>query len=297
MKSNNNFHILIVDDEIFNIELAAAYLKEDNYQISYALNAIAAMKLVKSKKIDLILLDINMPLTDGFEVCLMLKSEKKTKDIPVIFLTAQTDIEYISRAFEIGGNDYINKPFNGIELKARVKTHLNSVAYLQEIKNKQSKLAQLSITDSLTKLHNSLYFDSKINQYQKDDKEFWIIFIKINNLEKINNIYGFYEANKLIKIFAKTIEKASFSNTTISRLYGASFGILLKKYDKKLVLQMHNDIFSLFLKNKELSKAINFSTIFLNVKEETALSTIYKKLLSNMQTIQSSTESPYLFIS
>ena len=121
MKTNNNFNILIVDDEKFNIELAAIYLKEEGYQLFFAMNAEVVMQNIATKNIDLILLDINMPGKDGFEVCRILKSETKTKDIPVIFLTSKTDIDSISRAFKVGGVDYINKPFNSIELLARVR--------------------------------------------------------------------------------------------------------------------------------------------------------------------------------
>ena len=296
MKTNNNFHILIVDDEMFNIELAAAYLKEDGYKISYATNALGSIESINSKKIDLILLDINMPNKDGFEICTMLKSENKTKDIPIIFLTAQTTIEYISRAFEVGGIDYINKPFNPVELKARVKTHLQTVANLEEIKNKQSKLAQLSITDSLTKLHNSLYFDSKITQYQNANKKFWVICIQINKFDRVNQLYGFYGANKILRLFSKLILKESFSNVVTARLYGASFGILVNDYEKKLIEKMHSSIFSAFIKNKELSASISFSTLFLYVDKPTTLPIIYKKLQTNMQSIKDENESPYVFI-
>jgi len=278
MKTNNNFRILIVDDEMLNIELASVYLKEAGYKVSFATNAQGTIKGVESKKIDLILLDINMPDKNGFDICEILKKDSKTKDIPIIFLTAQKDIKYISRAFEVGGIDYINKPFNGVELKARVKTHLQNVAYLEEIKHKQSKLAQLSVTDSLTKLYNSLYFDSKITQYQNSGKKFWIIFIQLNNFEKINQFYGFHPANKIIRLFAKIIEKESLSNAIIARLYGTNFGIILNDYEQKTIEKNYNSISKSFLKNKELSKIVNFSTVLLHITGFTPIATIYKKV-------------------
>jgi len=113
MKTNNNFHILIVDDEKLNIELASVYLKEEGYKLSFALGAKSAFELLYAKDIDLILLDINMPKMDGFEVCTILKKDKATQDIPIIFLTAQTDIAYITKAFEIGGAD---SPFGMMRL-------------------------------------------------------------------------------------------------------------------------------------------------------------------------------------
>jgi len=296
MKTANNFHILIVDDEKLNIELAAIYLKEDGYKLSFALNAKSAIESVIKHNIDLILLDINMPGKDGFEVCKLLKDDVKTKDIPVVFLTAQTDIEYISRAFEVGGVDYISKPFNGVELKARVKTHLQTLSNLQEIKEKQSKLAQLSITDPLTKLHNSLYFDAQIKAYNTSNKRFWFVYIKIDRFDKINQIYGFHNANKIIKNFAKVIEEVAFSNATTARLYGTSFGILVKDYEIKILKELYEKLYTKHKKNKEMSKVFSFSTVLYNVKEpQSSLPQVYKKIQQSMQKIENTNEK-YIFV-
>ncbi len=115
--------ILIVDDATENIDILTAALT--GYRKMIALNGERALKLAFSDNPpDLILLDINMPGMDGYEVCMTLKTHEKTKEIPVIFLTANTDSESIIRGFEMGANDYITKPFNMGEMLARVKTHL-----------------------------------------------------------------------------------------------------------------------------------------------------------------------------
>ena len=297
MRTNNNFHILIVDDEPFNIELAEAYLEEEGYQLSFARNAQMTYEAVSKDKIDLILLDINMPDKDGFEVCESLKSDPMTKDIAVIFLTAQTDIEYISRAFDVGGADYISKPFFGQELKARVKTQLQKVDFLDEIKHKQSKLAQLTITDPLTKLYNSLYFDSQIKAYQNREENFWIIYLKIDRFEKINQVYGFFGANKIMRAFAKILEKVAYKNSIVAKLYGISFAILLKEYEIDQVKKIYEDITLVVNKNKDLSKIISFSTIIYDAKGSSdSVPTIYKKIQTKMQTIEDDKETKYLFI-
>ena len=296
MQTSNNFHILIVDDEKLNIELAAIYLKEDGYKLSFALNANSAIESVIKHDIDLILLDINMPGKDGFEVCKLLKGDPKTKDIPVVFLTAQTDIEYISRAFEVGGVDYISKPFNGVELKARVKTHLQTVSNLQDIKEKQSKLAQLSITDQLTKLHNSLYFDAQVKAYNTRDESFWFVYIKVDRFDKLNKVYGFHTGNKIIKNFAKMIEETAFSNATVARLYGASFGILMKDYEVKSVKELYDNIAKKHSKDKDMAKVFSFSTVLYNAKGPNAsLTQVYKKIQQSMQQVTSS-ENKYIYV-
>jgi len=296
MKTANNFRILIVDDEKLNIELAAIYLKEDGYKLSFALNAKSAMESVIKYDIDLILLDINMPGKDGFEVCKLLKDDPKTKDIPVLFLTAQTDIEYISRAFEVGGVDYISKPFNGVELKARVKTHLQTLSNLQEIKDKQLKLAQLSITDPLTKLHNSLYFNAQIKAYNTRSENFWFVYIKIDRFDKINQIYGFHSANKIIKNFAKLIDEVAFSNATTARLYGTSFGILMKDYEIKILKELYEKLYTKHKQDREMAKVFSFSTVLCNVKEShSSLPQVYKKIQQSIQKLEDS-DDKYIFV-
>ena len=291
MKTNNNFNILIVDDEKFNIELAAVYLKEEGYKISFALTAKAALEIIYVKDISLILLDINMPKTDGFEVCRILKEDVKTKDIPIIFLTAQTDIEYISKAFEVGGADYISKPFNGVELKARVKTQLQNLSYLEEIKHKQSKLAQLSITDPLTKLTNSLYFDSQIKIQQSGEKDFWILYFKLNKFEKINSLYGFYASNKIIKRVAAILKSKSYSNAVVSRLYGVSFGVLVKDYSKEEIVKLYKSIYGEIAENKNLSRIVNISVVLYHVtKRDLSIPSLYKQLQSKAEEIESKRE-------
>ena len=116
--------ILIVDDTPINIQMVQAILK-DCYRIRVATNGFKAIALASSEPApDLILLDVNMPDMDGFEVCSRLKSSAATREIPVIFLTGQTEIEDETKGFEVGGVDYIHKPFSSAVVKARVHTHL-----------------------------------------------------------------------------------------------------------------------------------------------------------------------------
>lgn len=121
---NDNIQILIVDDNKENLKVISNFLKDKGYQIALALDGSSALEIAKSNKIDLILLDVMMPEMDGFEVCIKLKQKKETIDIPVIFLTAKTETEDIVKGFELGGVDYITKPFKKEELFARVNNHI-----------------------------------------------------------------------------------------------------------------------------------------------------------------------------
>ncbi len=123
---NSFVNILIIDDAMINIEVVRHILSENylNYHFSIATSGKEALEIVKIKKFTLILLDIVMPEMDGFDVCMALKSDPLTKDIPIIFLTASTDLDSIKKAFSLGAVDYITKPFLNAELVARVGTHV-----------------------------------------------------------------------------------------------------------------------------------------------------------------------------
>lgn len=123
----HNSRILVVDDVVDNIRMAMNMLKEENYDFSFANNGTEALRLIfaEPRSFDLILLDIMMPGLNGYDVCHKLKADARTKNIPVIFLTAKVDVDSITQGFASGAVDYITKPFHANELLARVKTHLD----------------------------------------------------------------------------------------------------------------------------------------------------------------------------
>lgn len=121
--------ILIVDDTFANLQLLANMLKGEGYKVRPASSGAMALQAVAKKHPDLILLDIKMPEMDGYEVCTALKTNPETKGIPVLFISALSDVPDKIKAFNVGGLDYINKPFQFDEVKARVSTHLKLKAY------------------------------------------------------------------------------------------------------------------------------------------------------------------------
>lgn len=121
--------ILIVDDSPLNIQVVAGILGKRGYDISYATSGSHALVLVADAQFDLILLDLMMPGMDGYEVCKRLRDMDAYKNVPIIFLTAKHDEESIVKGFEVGGQDYLTKPFNSSELLARVETQIKAKKY------------------------------------------------------------------------------------------------------------------------------------------------------------------------
>lgn len=120
----NNATILVVDDTPANLEVITETLSSVGYTVITAISGERALNRLKHQKPDLILLDVQMPGVDGFETCRYLKDNPDTANIPVIFITALSDIGSIVRGFSLGAVDYISKPFQELELLTRVKTHL-----------------------------------------------------------------------------------------------------------------------------------------------------------------------------
>lgn len=135
---NDKFNILVVDDTPDNLRLLSAMLATEGYEVRKALNGKMALNACKINLPDLILLDINMPDMDGYEVCKQLKADETTKVIPVIFISALDDVLDKVKAFDVGGSDYISKPFHTTEVISRIENQIN-------LRSLQIKLHQKNI--------------------------------------------------------------------------------------------------------------------------------------------------------
>lgn len=151
---NKVFHILCVDDTPTNLHLVKNVLDKHGYKVTLAQSGAEAIAYLKTNhRVDLILLDIMMPEMDGYEVCRILKTQRsKISKIPIIFLTAISDIEGVSKGFDVGGVDYITKPFRPKELLARITTHLK-LKFLEEQKLQETELELVYMMSTLADKH------------------------------------------------------------------------------------------------------------------------------------------------
>lgn len=134
--------VLVVDDNEMNVDLLVNMLERQNYRIYTAKRGDAALEIVKEKLPDIVLLDINMPHMSGYEVCTIIKDNPETADIPVIFISALGDTVSLLKGFEVGGVDYITKPFKFREVLARVDTQLTLAYQKKQIENMRRREKQ-----------------------------------------------------------------------------------------------------------------------------------------------------------
>src|SRR4051812_25681512 len=134
--------LLLVDDTAANLQILVGLLQAD-YDLKVATRGAQALQICAQTHVDLILLDVMMPEMDGYEVCRVLRATPATKNIPVIFITAKTELDDVVHGFEIGGSDYVTKPFRPAELLARVRTHLLLHAQQREIDEKNMEMKEM----------------------------------------------------------------------------------------------------------------------------------------------------------
>ena len=136
--------VLIIDDIDTNIHILIE-LFDGKYDVLASTDGKSALEILDEEEIDIVLIDINMPVMDGFEVCKRIKENPKTKDIPVIFITASSNEESIEKAYEVGGVDYITKPFKAREVLSRINNHL--------ILSEKSKVLTHDLEENITLLN------------------------------------------------------------------------------------------------------------------------------------------------
>jgi signal transduction histidine kinase len=150
-------NLLIVDDVPANLQLLAGIFKRQNYKVRPAPSGELALRAAREQTPDLILLDINMPVMSGYEVCEQLKADETLKSVPIIFISALNDVLDKVRAFDVGGADYVTKPFHAEEVVSRVRTHLalrrqerqlqESLARLKELERLRDNLVHMIVHD------------------------------------------------------------------------------------------------------------------------------------------------------
>ena len=229
-----NALILIVDDNTNNLKVIGSLLKDEKYRTALSRSGEEALTYLEDNKPDLILLDIMMPGIDGIETCKRITEIEIYKDIPIIFLTALTETDYLVKAFQAGGVDYITKPFFKEEVLSRVKVHIR-------LKRTMDKLANMSITDEMTGVYNRRFayqvLEKQINISVREKQDFILCYVDIDNLKRINDTFGHSSGDLLIT----TVVDALNSN--------------IRVYD--YLFRMGGDEFMLLFLNTTMEKAAN----------------------------------------
>jgi two-component system, sensor histidine kinase and response regulator len=193
MSAEKKPKVLVVDDIQSNIEFVTDVLELQNFSISAANSGKEALELTKKIRPDLVLLDISMPVMNGYEVCKRIKDDPETSDIPIIFLTARVQKEDIIKGFKLGAVDYIIKPFNFNELISRVKTHVDLKQKTEQLQNINAEL-EVKVEERTQELrHTNHQLKKAMVELSKLDKAKTEFVLHINHELRtpLNGILGY----------------------------------------------------------------------------------------------------------
>lgn len=232
-------NILIVDDNKLNLTAARKVLSGD-YKVIPVMRGSQALTYLESGECDIILLDINMPEMDGFEVLAKIRETERGKNIPVIFLTADSDSETETRCFKEGAIDFIAKPFVPEVMLSRISRVLEledlrrSLADRLEQKTKEvSDIKSKSHQDALTGLWNRAHTEETVNAMLAEGVSGALMMIDMDNFKAINDNYGHIAGDQTLKMFADTLRKYSAEGDVLCRIGGDEFVVFVKDVTSK----------------------------------------------------------------
>lgn len=235
MPQDKRQKILVVDDNKQNLELLMELFRED-YKIVAALNGKRALKLAQAApQPDLILLDIVMPDMDGYEVCRLLKEDDATRNIPVVFVTAVSEVMDETRGFELGAVDYITKPFHPPMVKARVHMHLT-------LKRRQELLEEYAFLDALTEIPNRRQFDQVLdkecNRSLRSHQGLSLIVMDIDHFKEYNDGYGHVRGDEALRRVAQALNgRLRRAGDFLARYGGEEFAAVLPYTNAAVALE------------------------------------------------------------
>lgn len=240
--------ILLVEDSKAQAGLVRDFLEKTGYEVIWAENGKSAIKTAKTMSVDIILLDLMLPDISGNEVCRWLKLNDNTRGIPIIMLTAKDAITDKVAGLEAGADDYLPKPYNEIELNARIYASLRTKALQDELRQKNRQLENLlkqveimAITDQLTGIYNRrrlvTILEKEFRRTVRYKSPLTCLMMDIDHFKRINDKFSHHTGDMVIKETAQIITECAREIDTVARWGGEEFIALFPQTKKEDALQ------------------------------------------------------------
>jgi diguanylate cyclase (GGDEF)-like protein len=215
--------VLIIDDDPLIGQLVGSLLSEDPIELIFACGGEAGLLAAEQQQPDLILLDVEMPGVDGFEICRRLKSNPATVALPIVFLTGAASIDEKIRGWDLGAADYVLKPFEPAELRARVRSSLRTKALVD-------MLGRKAMLDGLTGLYNRAYFDQRLAQnlslVARGGHSFGCVLIDVDRFKSINDRFGHPFGDRVLRSVGTALTANCRKEDALCRYGGEEFVVL-----------------------------------------------------------------------
>ncbi len=241
--------ILVIDDDPETTEVVRTWFDGEPYEILAAANGRQGLDLARTRRPDLILLDLRMPDINGLVVAQELKSDPGTQAIPVIMLTACRDVDAKVEAFGAGADDYITKPFEFEEVDARIRAMLKKRELLvglestiQDLTDTNQQLEQLLMVDEKTGLYNFREFRRRLREEwaraSRYETALSLVFLDIDDFKKVNDTLGHPAGDRVLAEFATLVAGGARANDVAARYGGEEFSIILPHTDGEMAVRV-----------------------------------------------------------
>jgi diguanylate cyclase (GGDEF)-like protein len=233
--------ILIADDDAANRDLLRRRLECEGHEVREAHNGLEVLDALRTFPCDLILLDLMMPVMDGFETLSRMKQDAGLRELPVIMISALEELQSVVNCIELGAVDYLPKPFNRVLLRARIGASLEKKRLMDRerertkelertlklLEQAQEQLSVLAARDALTGLENRRSLEAQLDARLRRDTAFSAIYIDLNGFKKINDTYGHEAGDELLRQVGQRLRTAFRSSDAIGRWGGDEFVALV----------------------------------------------------------------------
>lgn len=222
--------ILIVDDNVEVLNETSALLANVGYNVICCHSGEEALELLNENRVDLVLLDINMPTLNGFEVCLRIRQRFALDDLPIIFLTSREDTDSITKGFHSGASDFVSKNAMSDILLARVNVHIRLARALRHLRD-------ISLTDDMTGCYNRRHGMYSLREWfsrsRRYGNSFALIYFDVNGLKVVNDRYGHQAGDLLLRSVVNSVKALLRESDLLFRMGGDEFMIICPETDKK----------------------------------------------------------------
>lgn len=223
--------ILLIEDKSFEAEKISDTLEKDSHHIVTVDSGIEAMGKIGQHDFDVIIVSINMDNEDGLRLCSHLRSNERTRQLPIIMIAEDNDMKKIAHGLEIGAHDYIMRPIERNELLARVRTQIRRKRFQDRLRATYEISLSMALTDGLTGLYNRRYLDVHLQKLLAKNvenfKSLAVLILDIDHFKAVNDTYGHDVGDQILKVFADRLKDNLRSFDMVARMGGEEFVVVL----------------------------------------------------------------------
>jgi len=224
--------ILIVDDLPIEASRLQEILEAEQYKVKLLPDPAHLIEETAKNEFDLIIISLTLSSEDGLRLCSQIRSNERTRQTPVLLVDDSVDIKKTARALELGGNDYLLRPYDKAELKARVKTLLKRKRYQDKLRANYETSLSMALVDSLTGLFNRRYFDVHFDKIleksrRENFKPVGVLSVDVDKFKSINDTYGHPVGDEVLVELARRLQNSMRPSDMVARLGGEEFVVIL----------------------------------------------------------------------